>query len=207
MSVSLFFAAMASLRADKGFAVCNGLQHALEETSHSTAIAFADGVKRMGIIRVDFEDLPGTPGDTGGEFTTSRLLETVNGPVASYFEATSYGKSSVALKASDITDVLRMPDTAEGYAKDALLSRLTLDARRLASEAGYAIEGFDRVAVVTSSLASLPGSGVRFRATAVTGGGQSWFQGDFSATLVANELGHNYGHEPCVFVAGPGWTG
>jgi hypothetical protein len=121
------------------------------------------------------------------------LIETVNGPVASYFEATSYGKSSIATDAAGITEVLRMPDTAESYAQEALLERLMADARRTAVDRGYAIEDYDRVGVVFSSLASLPGSQVRFRGYAGIGGKHSWYHGDFSAKLVAHELGHNYG--------------
>ena len=61
----------------------------------------------MASIFVDFEDLPGPPRDAGGKFRPKRLIEANNGPVASYFGATSYGNSSLVVKGSGITDVLR----------------------------------------------------------------------------------------------------
>ena len=58
----------------------------------------------------------------------------------------------------------------------------------MASEAIYAIQDYDCVAVVISSLDGLPGSQVRFQGFAGLGGKDRSSKGDFSSKLVAHEL-------------------
>jgi hypothetical protein len=158
-----------------------------------TAKSWAAGTKKLCVLRVDFDDLPGPPRSISGEITTSEILQTVNGPVAGFFKTASYGAASVSLESSAITEVLRLPDTAESYAQEAVLQRMEADAKHSAENAGYDLSKYDRVLILFSSFASVPNNLVRYTGFAWIGGLSSWFQGSFAPGLVAHELGHNLG--------------
>lgn len=164
------------------------------------------GTKKVLIIRVDFDDHPGTPSyPNGGAALTDDYLVNVftstNG-VGDFYAQSSYGKTALQIAATsggdspDVTPVLRMPQKASYYAAGGKNTELHNDARAAAQNAGVDVAAYDRVGVVFRFL----GNKSEISDTQITYGGLGnidgpnfWVNGYFDFRVVAHEIGHNYG--------------
>ncbi|MEY4489552.1 MAG: hypothetical protein RIQ79_2060, partial [Verrucomicrobiota bacterium] len=166
--------------------------------------AWTHGDKRLLVIRIDFSDLVGTPvNDTDGNapITENYVANVVNGTngVRAFFQQSSFGKTDVILAApvsgdsTDITSVLRVPNTAASYATAGADVLLHTHARAAATAAGFNLANYDRIALVFSYLGNISGSKIDYAGLANVTGSELWINGSFSMDVVAHELGHTYG--------------
>lgn len=167
-------------------------------TGHAEA-AWADGVKQVLVIRVDFSDggaLSGGPYN-GGAGTTSSVVNTalvnsVLGETVSTF-MTDGSRSLTSLSTTLAAKVYRMPQTAAYYATGGRNTELHTDARNAATADGYNLATFDRIMVVFSNLSGIKGSQITYGGLGSIEGRNTWINGFFNFRTVAHELGHNYG--------------
>ncbi len=158
------------------------------------ASSFTEGVKSLLVIRVDFSDKAGAPVDSGATvMDAAYLTNRITAEVSPWISQVSYNKSSMTLAAGDVTGVLRMPQSASTYATGGLNSQMRLDALELATTAGFTPGNYDRVALVFSSLSSIPGSQITYGGLGQIGDVFTWYNGTFSQGLVVHEFGHNFG--------------
>lgn len=138
--------------------------------------------RRVLLIRVDFPDLEGEP---LSESAAVNLIRNVD----AFYQEMSYGQAGFALsgEGSDVTPVFRMPQTAAYYG-ELDPSRLRLQARQAAREAGYDFDGYD---LDITCFGAVPG--FRFAGLAYVGGRGAWLRNSFSIGVAAHELGHNLG--------------
>ena len=159
--------------------------------------SWSQGSKKLLIIRVDFSDLPGTPLSYGtttpiDDTRTFNLINSANG-VRDYYVKASYGKTTLVTATTDITPVLRVPQTASYYAVGDYNSLLHSDARAAALTAGYDSNNYDRIAVVFTYLGNLPSSQINYGGLGEITGKNFWVNGEYDLRVVAHELGHTYG--------------
>lgn len=156
------------------------------------SLPWANGEKKVLIIRVDFSDRPGEPPAVpGGPPLTKQYVEDLfnqPGGIADYFEENSFGKTSLVTTVT--TQLYRMPRTAASYAQGT--GNLRLDANAAAA-ADFDLASFDRIGVACTDKSTLPGSIVNFAGIAVLGGKDFLISGYFDFQVVAHELGHTYG--------------
>lgn len=165
------------------------------------AESWTHGPKTLLVIRVDFPDLPGTPGSGDVPIDAALIDSVINdaGGVRDFYTENSAGKSTIVLRppvggvSPDVTPVLRMSITAADFASQGSLSLLQSLAREAAVGAGYAVDAYDRIAFVHPNVATLPGSLVVRRGQSQLVGKHFFLNGEFSFYLVAHELGHTYG--------------
>ncbi|RYD22605.1 MAG: hypothetical protein EOP88_07440 [Verrucomicrobiaceae bacterium] len=170
--------------------------------------AWTHGPKKVLIIRIDFSDLPGVPKNsfTNLQITPDEAVAAINGSnkCKDFYEQTSYNKTTLVMApvsggvSPDVTPVLRMPSTAASYATapPAGTGNSTLlhsDARALATGAGYNVDNYDRIGVVFTSLGSIPGSNLTYGGLGSTPGKNFWTNGSYVFSVIAHEVGHNYG--------------
>ncbi len=165
--------------------------------------AWTHGPKKVLLIRVDFSDKPGTPINPDGNqsITEDYVVNAINntGGIRDFFEQNSYGKTTIVVGATvagnspDVTNVLRMPSTAQSYATAEANSLLHSDARALAAGAGFTLANYDRIGVIFSDLSSIPGSQIDYGGLANIEDAHFWVNGYFDLRVVAHELGHTYG--------------
>jgi hypothetical protein len=150
--------------------------------------SYSEGRKSVLIIRVDFPDLPGDPGN--GTFTEAYVQNIADTEVKPFFAASSYGITSLSNTVSRL--VYRMPQRSDYYATNGANYELHGDARNAAST-DYAVAGYDRVIVLFSGLWYVPGSFITYGGMGEVGGPNIWVNGEFDFRVVAHELGHTYG--------------
>lgn len=165
--------------------------------------AWTHGNKKMLVVRVDFSDKTGTPVNSsdGQPITDQYVSDRINGVngVNSFFTQSSYGKTSIVLGAAvagnspDVTNVLRLPRTAASYATTGDSGGLHSDARALAAAAGFNLANYQFIGVVFSSLSNISGSKINYGGLGDINGPHTWYNGLFSFSILAHELGHNYG--------------
>lgn len=172
--------------------------------AHRPSQAWTHGTKKVLMIRIDFSDMPGVPlniSQGSVPITETYAVDRINSPdgVRDFFEQNSYGKTSLSIAdavsddSPDVTDVLRVPQSASYYATGNFTAQLHSDARAAAATAGFAVDSYDRVGVVFSNLGSLPGTQVTWGGLAVVQGKNFWINGNYTFSVVAHEIGHNYG--------------
>lgn len=155
------------------------------------------GTQPVLVIRVDFEDMPGDPMTFGDIPVTKEyaqeLMDTEVGP---FFEAMSY--THVALPAT-VTDLYRMPYTAEDYGNQGQLTDNDLHRHaREAAAADHELADYSRIVVVFSRLAYM------YIGKAQLGGPYAWINGSFTTKIVAHEFGHTFGLHHAGDYEGPG---
>ncbi len=160
--------------------------------------AWTHGEKKVLIIRVDFSDKSGTPVNNLDDepITPSYAVNLFNGTdgIRDFYDQSSYGQTSLLISEStDVTGVLRMPGTAASYATGNLSTLLHSDARALAQSAGFAVDSYDRIGVVFTDFASIPGNKFGWAGLANIIGKNFWIQSQFTFGTVAHEIGHNFG--------------
>ncbi|MES2476699.1 MAG: Calx-beta domain-containing protein [Verrucomicrobiota bacterium] len=164
--------------------------------------AWTHGTKKVLLIRVDFSDKTGTPINTFDSqlLTPSYMVNLFNDAngIRDFYEQCSYGQASLDISEStDVTGLLRMPATGASYALNNRSSLLHSDARALAQAAGFAVDSYDRIGVVFADLDSVVGDPANNQFTwAGLGslvGKNFWVQSQFTFSVVAHEIGHNYG--------------
>lgn len=168
--------------------------------------AHAAGNKKFLLILVDYSDLPGRPLNRSSgsaplsETMASDLIHGTNG-VRDFFVQNSFGKTDIIMAPAvnddspDITEVLRMPETASYYSNTGGSTALQPHAWDAAAAAGYNIDDYDRIGVFTTYLANFDG-GILFNGwggRAAVGGKGSVYNGFWDFRVVAHELGHNWG--------------
>lgn len=162
--------------------------------------AWTEGPKKALVIRVDFSDVPGTPrnvtsqGNT--EVTPAFATSEMNGVVANYMSEVSYRKSSLSLATADVTPVLRLPQTAAFYARDANgANAMRVDALAAATGAGYVNNSYDRHLVTFTNIGPgrITGSRFGWAGLGQVGGPFTWYNGYFMDLVIVHELGHNLG--------------
>jgi uncharacterized delta-60 repeat protein len=161
------------------------------------SISWAQGPKKLLIIRVDFSDNAGTPVSASGAPMTETYVADITRHVQDFYAANSFGKTSLLLGAAvngdspDVTPVLRMPQPATYY--DARMDGLERsgflhqDARNAAVNAGFNVSGYDRVGVVFSNL------NYWWAGLGNINGPNFWINAYYDLRVVAHEIGHNYG--------------
>lgn len=148
----------------------------------TAASAYTEGTKKLLLLRVDFSD------KVGGPFTLTTASNLVNG-LNSFYREMSYQKAGFGAigDGSDVTPVLRMPQTAAYYgANDA--SILRTDARNAAATAGYILKNFDFDLTCFANI-----SGFNFSGLGYVGAPGVWINGSSAVGVAAHELGHNFG--------------
>lgn len=161
--------------------------------------AWTHGTKKVLLIRVDFSDKAGIPVNTydSQSLTPTYLVNRFNDPngVRDFYEQTSYGQASLQIdQATDVTALLRMPETGETYASGNLPIKLHDDARALAVGAGFDLNEYDRIGVVFADLDSVAGDNeFGWAGLGSIIGKNFWVQSQFTFSVVAHEIGHNYG--------------
>ena len=157
------------------------------------SVAYSTGVKRVLVMRVDFSDLTGAPISAA---TGTGLFNDPNG-VADFYAQCSYGLTSLAVTAADITPVYRLPRTALDYATKDDNFALHSDAQNLATAGGYNLGNYDRLCVVFQNLGGLPGSKINYGGLGEIRDRLFWVNGEYDFRVVAHELGHTYGLFHC----------
>lgn len=156
------------------------------------SLPWANGEKKVLIIRVDFSDRPGEPpAFPGGPPLTKQYVEDLfnqPGGIGDFFEENSFGKTSLVTTVT--TQLYRMPQTAASYAQGSGNLR---DAAHAAAAADFDLSTFDRIGVACTDQSTLPGSIVNFAGIAVLGGKDFLISGHFDFQVVAHELAHTYG--------------
>ncbi len=166
------------------------------------------GPKKLLIIRVDFSDLPGVPTNGSTPITEDVAVNVINntGGVRDFYEQNSYDKTTIQIGATaggdsaDVTDVLRMPQTAAYYAvgdgTSAYNTTLHNDARAaaVAANPSHAAANYDRIGVVFSRMSGISGSKITYGGLGQVTGKYFWINGgSYVFRVVAHELGHTYG--------------
>jgi len=166
------------------------------------------GSKKLLIIRVDFSDLPGVPLNGSTPITEDLAVSVINNAsgVRDFYEQNSYDKTTIQIAATvagdsvDVTDVLRMPQTAAYYAvgdgTSAYNNTLHSDARAAAVTANpsHSVANYDRIGVVFSRLSGISGSKITYGGLGQVTGKNFWVAGgSYGFRVVAHELGHTYG--------------
>lgn len=158
------------------------------------------GTKKILIIRVDFWDKPGEPVSYFAKQTITpayavSLFNKTNG-VCDYYQQASFDQTQLSVSTSDVTDVLRMPQNGLYYATTGPQGSPVLlmsDARDVALNAGYAVDDYNRICIVSSTLALMPGSHFSFGGIADIGGRYCYINGAYQFAVLAHELGHTFG--------------
>lgn len=161
------------------------------------ALSWTTGTKRCLIIRVDFSDLAGAPMT---ETAVSNVFNGTNG-VKNYYQQISFGATSAELTPAtsddspDVTQVFRLPKTADYYATGDRNGELHSDARSAATTAGYNLTSFDRIGVVFAWLGNITNSQINYGGLGEVEGKNYWINGgsNFDLRVVSHEIGHNYG--------------
>ncbi len=162
-------------------------------TSSSTAAAtsgplqstYTTGVKNVILMRVDFSDATVASGDT--TFNSS-LVSGLN----TFYTQGSYGATSFNLvgSGSDVTPIMRMPQTYAYYSGNNFYDQLRADAKAAAALLGYTIANYNWDITCMSS-----GSGGSFggwSGLGYVGAPGAWVRSN-SVGVSAHEVGHNYG--------------
>ena len=169
------------------------------------SFAQTHGTKKVVVIRIDFSDLPGTPMNDAGAgnedlITPQYAVDQFNAPggMKDYFEQCSFGKTTFNIALSDVTAVLRMPQTGSSYVTVGQpgignADLLHSDARALATAAGFNLATYERVIVVFTTLGHLPDSRMTFAGLGDTPGRNVWIPGYYKLNVLAHEVGHTYG--------------
>ena len=172
------------------------------------AKAWTHGTKKLLIIRVDFSDLAGVPvnpSDSNAPIYEDYVVNRINGAngVRDFYEQASFGKTSISMGAAtdtgaasdspDVTAVLRMPKTASYYATGYKVDELHSAARTAAATAGFNMNDYDRIGVVFKDMSSIPSSQISFGGLGGIESKNFWINGYFTFSIVAHEIGHNYG--------------
>jgi len=163
---------------------------------------YTQGHKRLLLIRVDFDDLPGFPfSDLAG----LQLLTNMHG----YFESVSRGRFDLILpgpQGATLTPVFRMPLPAAQYGANNLISQLRADARAEAFEAGYDLGAYDFDMIWMGNVPGFTWAGLGFIGTP-----GAWLRNTDSTGVACHEIGHNLGLNHANFwetsgasVTGPG---
>ena len=159
--------------------------------------AWTHGGKRLLVIRVDFSDLPGPPLDAyaaNAQITPAYIETKINGTngVRAFLKQSSFGKTDLLFNsATDVTAVLRLPNTAASYASADASTLLHTHARAAAT--GFNLAAYDRIAVVFNDLSDLPSSEINYGGLANIIGSSIWLNGNFSFSVCTHEVGHTYG--------------
>lgn len=166
------------------------------------------GAKKLLIIRVDFSDLPGVPLNGSTPITEDLAVNVINNAsgVRDFYDQNSYNKTTIQIAATasgdsaDVTEVLRMPQTAAYYAvgdgTSAYNNTLHSDARAaaVAANPSHAVANYDRIGVVFSRLSGISGSKIAYGGLGQVTGKNFWINGgSYGFRVVAHEIGHNYG--------------
>lgn len=158
------------------------------------SLPWANGQKKVLIIRVDFSDRPGEPPAVpGGPPLTRQYAEGLfnqPGGIGDFFEEISFGKTSLVTTVTD--QLYRMPLTAAYYADGPRVGELRL-AAQAAAAANHDLATFDRIGIACTDLSTLPGSDVAFAGIAGLGTADFLINGFFNFQVVAHELAHTYG--------------
>lgn len=174
------------------------------DVNNRPSAAWTHGNKTLLVIRVDYDDRAGEPINiqTGQPITEDDVVDVINGSgqVRTFFQEASFGKTDLLISPTvngdspDVTEVLRMPQTAEYYANTSNGSGpLGNDAFTAANEAGYVTDDYDLVLIITSNLNDKGTKFDTWAGRAVRAGKRSWYNGYWDFWVVAHELGHNYG--------------
>ncbi|CAN5405442.1 hypothetical protein BH10ACI2_BH10ACI2_02610 [soil metagenome] len=150
--------------------------------------SWTEGTKRVLIIMVDFSDLPGVPADSNGELTEVRSQNVFSQEVGPFFSANSYTKTAVQFGA--ITPVTRLPQTLAYYALGSNYVQLLPDARVAARAAGYETNDYE-LDIVALNRGSYRWDNAAGRG--YVGSKGIFLFGYFNSSLIAHELGHNFG--------------
>lgn len=175
------------------------------------AQAWTHGEKKVLIIRVQFTDKMGTPLNQSASntpITDTHAVDRFNAAngVRDFYAQGSFGKTTLNIAgvdgggdSPDVTAVLTMPQTASYYAlgdgtpKSHYSSQLHSDARTAAATAGVPVDSYDRIGVVFSDLSGIPGSKITYGGLGTIEGKTFWINGSYAFSVVAHEIGHNYG--------------
>ncbi|MEY2878600.1 MAG: hypothetical protein RLZZ15_980, partial [Verrucomicrobiota bacterium] len=160
------------------------------QTAADAPTSRTSGAQRVLVIRADFSDVPGAAA------TAAEVQATMDGSVKPFYEAASYGVTTLTTTVT--ANVYRLPQTGAAYAAGGLNTQLHTDARALAA-ADHTLANFDRVIVLFNRLTTLPNSQINYSGLGSVGGSSVWINGTFALRNVAHELGHTYGLEHSNF--------
>lgn len=175
------------------------------------AQAWTHGTKKVLIIRVQFTDKMGTPLNQSASntpITDTHAVDRFNAAngVRDFYAQGSFGKTTLSIAevdgggdSPDVTPVLTLPRTAayyaqgDGTATSHYSGQMHTDARVAAAGAGVAVDSYDRIGVVFSDLSGIAGSHITYGGLGTIEGKSFWINGSYAFSVVAHEIGHNYG--------------
>lgn len=107
-----------------------------------------------------------------------------------FYRENSYGKVEFTpyQAGSDLTPTLRMPRPAAYYGTNNYFNQLRNDARKAAASAGFMLNNFNFDLICFANVPGWSWAGLGYIGVAGL-----WLQDNFTAGVVAHELGHNFG--------------
>jgi hypothetical protein len=140
----------------------------------ATTNVWANGPKRVLVVRVDFPDKPGEP------YSKEYCQTIMDTQIAPFYAAASYGRTQLITTVTDKT--YRLSAASGTYSQTTLRSEAFM-----ASQHDYP-EIYDRYIFVFTQLPNFAWAGM-----AQINSAYSWCNGDFTLRTVGHELGHNCG--------------
>lgn len=146
-----------------------------------TAITPQLGSKKVIVMRVDFPDMTNSAPSMAS--VSNAMLS-----VSSFYQSNSFNQLSIT---STVISALRLPKNSRNYLNISGMEGLSSDAFAAARAIGYDPANYDYDIVTFTNI------GFGFAGFATIGGRGLWLQiwpgGTFTASVVAHELGHNFG--------------
>jgi hypothetical protein len=152
---------------------------------------WTEGTKTLLFIRLDFSDDPGVPTGTFGAMTDQAVLSYMNNQVSPFYVANSYNKTSIQ---TTVTPVVRMPHPKTYYSQNNRWEQVLTDGRDAARAAGYETNNFTFDLVgFNDGISGVCLAAGNTACTMINSRGIFLPASTFTASVIAHELGHNYG--------------
>lgn len=166
------------------------------------------GPKRVLVLRVDFPDLQGEPTNYGGDVCTPQFLQAVNvDQLAPFYAQCSSGRTSLEFTVA--SKIYRTAHPTTAFLENPTWTGSDALQRDVYAAVGsdHDLASYDHVVMVFTGLPGYPAG--------MAGGHDIWISGSYRFSVVAHEIGHNYGWghanlwvgtaSPIDYAAGSSW--